>query len=896
MQHQEFLLRPTVLSNRALCRLKISEQKSSYKIASTTAKEAETDCTSALAELDNHHSPSSSNVESSLLRAKILYRRAKAYFLQSSLLDSCNEKQEQLLDGEDSSQVNDYLNKAAKDLLHLLSFDSKNSAATTLLRKIREKHGSNKTSPLAQALTKLSQGISHQNNSRSDLNNKLYSERYDSLKMIYGLLCQDIPSASMELGRRGAVPILSQIASAHDEVKPEPNHDSSIGKVKNIDYFSKSRALSIQILSLSASFTPFAMNYLKPHQFRQSILSTMILDCSVDYHMDLAISVIALMLRIVVAFHSEDQSMNGNEKKIIFTDQYVDGPALSQICITSLNISSPVDNRLRRAAIDLLSTWTSSDWEEIALSASSLANADVKNSSSLHKNKKLSELEIQALPPREFAAYRKMEYESMKHRKKCAKQNVLLFCDEQTGGLHALLNAAIRSDKDSRMRREIGLIIGRILHTLIINDGSVDEKEEGNVVKKLVGPILGYDGVFGSEEEKVDGLTIEEIYEDDEEEESPGKDNFKQEMIRALLVSSLLLCNPEVGTWALSNGWANGEGSSRLQLLIQSQNVLAMSIASELLSSVASVEKSRSFLSQFVQNGDFETLLKSENSDIRSGAASAMAKLGLASKGVDSSNGEGEVMGLLQVATDLLYEDDNEESLTTDIKTKLKINSTRKIPGGQSDHHYASTTTERGIELLSYLASKTLVKEELAHGFRSSKSPANKTALDRLVEMTREEDIAGESITSYGIATIFAHMAVSLETLRREAFIGKDVTAEQYNELQSLAKTQEEKDSAKETAELEKDLPESVNARIRKMASADVPLAMVKLMDACGYSNDTGHAHETTLEQLVIGMERMAIESSVRGIMIQQGCLSACIKLEKGVSRVFCPSSSPIFY
>ena len=43
--------------------------------------------------------------------------------------------------------------------------------------------------------------------------------------------------------------------------------------------------------------------------------------------------------------------------------------------------------------------------------------------------------------------------------------------------------------------------------------------------------------------------------------------------------------------------------------------------------------------------------------------------------------------------------------------------------------------------------------------------------------------IMGDSITNYGIDSIFVHMAVLLETLHKEAFIGKDITAEQYDEL-----------------------------------------------------------------------------------------------------------------
>ena len=44
-------------------------------------------------------------------------------------------------------------------------------------------------------------------------------------------------------------------------------------------------------------------------------------------------------------------------------------------------------------------------------------------------------------------------------------------------------------------------------------------------------------------------------------------------------------------------------------------------------------------------------------------------------------------------------------------------------------------------------------------------------------------------------------------------------------------------------------------------------------------------------EKLLEGMGRMAVEPSVRGIMIQQGCLSACLKLDKWGSKIECTNS-----
>jgi hypothetical protein len=144
--------------------------------------------------------------------------------------------------------------------------------------------------------------------------------------------------------------------------------------------------------------------------------------------------------------------------------------------------------------------------------------------------------------------------------------------------------------------------------------------------------------------------------------------------------------------------------------------------------------------------------------------------------------------------------------------------------------------------------------------------------LDRLVELASAPE-AGDSLSAYGLATIFSLMAVSIQTLRREAFAGKEISMEQYDELQALGKTNEEKDLEPDET---MDSPASVQERIRRMASANVPRAMVKLMEG---------ATEATVEQIITGLNRMASEPAVRGLIVQQGTLSACLKVEKGVSH-----------
>ena len=335
-------------------------------------------------------------------------------------------------------------------------------------------------------------------------------------------------------------------------------------------------------------------------------------------------------------------------------------------------------------------------------------------------------------------------------------------------------------------------------------------------------------------------------------------------MIRGIITTALLLGKGEVGTWALAEGWSNGNSVLEITKLATSDNPRSMSIASEVLCAAASVEKARPYLTSLVQSQSLMGLLKSDDKDIRSGAAAAMAKLGLANK--ESSDDEGELFGLLEVAAGLLEESD--ESLSEKGVDDEQRKKTQKVDLGKN------TSVDRAVELLSYLSSKTLIKEEIAHGFKAS-IESSKTVLEEVVDLASQPN-AGGSVYGYGISSIFAYLAVSNEQLRKEAFEGKEITAEQYDQLQSLGKTEEEKELAKEN--VDEDPAQNVSLRIQKMASANVPRAMVKLIEG---------ASETTLEQIFTAMNRMTVEASVRGKMVQQGCLSECIKMSKGVRHSF---------
>jgi hypothetical protein len=452
------------------------------------------------------------------------------------------------------------------------------------------------------------------------------------------------------------------------------------------------------------------------------------------------------------------------------------------------------------ATLDVLSSWTTENREAIVSKASSGDIVPLK----------LTDADLRRKAPREVAAIRKQEYERQQRDKLWAKQRALYFCKE--GGMSALLQVDIN-------RHQVGVVLGRIFSSI------QDEEECKSVVKPWF-----------------ESFSIQEVSEEKHEEQM-NRDYLVKLCQRAQLVTALLVGQPTVGTWAFQ------EIRHDLTSLIASNDFACMLVVSELLSAAASVEQARSVVAGIINTEAVEPLLEHPEQAVRSGAASAIAKLGLADKNAK----EGDVMELLHIAAELLME--NKEEAHESLLVKISIGSTTQ----------ATTSVERGMEIISYLASRTMVKEELAHGYKPSVD-ATQSTLQRLVELVNTS--SDSPVSAYALASTFSLIAVSNETLRREAFEGKEFSMEQYDELQALGKTEEEKQAVPQGPD---DTTKAVEERIEKLAAANVPRAMVKL---------TEEASDTTLEKLAIGMNRMAVVTSVRGLLIQQGVLSACIKIE----------------
>ena len=837
------LLKPTLLANIGLVHLKRGRDQ-------TDATDCITACDEAIACLDaSTSSPSASSGadKRAQLRCKALYRRARGRVASTTFSTSTED------------EVNTCLNAAARDLLDVLKIDPNNKEAAALLALVRERHGKSKKeggSDMARALAGLTTGSTN-GNTKSEDKDDIDKNVDHSLKMIMGLLTRDVASAAMELGRRNGVSQLMEVATNANRRQHGQVHGHSI----------QHRVLALHALSAACSHGPFVRQYACPNALDQEELAHLIsescggaaVESDAERPQQIAVAAIALFLRLVVHLDHTDE-------KMVQSVHDVNGSSVCRAIISGLSAPLSEDSTTcHRASIDLLSSWTASDMDALASAAeaSDVYLESAANSGSNKQSNRLSEAQMNNLKPKEFAQYKKKMYEIHKHNQDRAKANAVLFCDMETGGLTALLDCAV-STSDHSLRREIGSAIGRLVTSF----------EEDDDVMKLVSPLLGYTGSIPSSSEGEaetsgtgsDMLTIEEIKEGGEEskeahaEASNNEGPLASQGKRGQLVSALLLGKGKVGVWALKSGWADGNGMRELEELVSSEDSIAMSIASEIISAAASVKKGRPLLTAIVEKGCVETLLACDSREVRSGAASAIAKLGLANK--DLSADEGEVFGLLQIAAELVTgtaEDNNQLIQKT---AKIKRSS---VDGSASSSD--TTAIDRGIEVLSYLCSKTNIKEEIAHGFKAQS--ASNSILERLVELGSAPD-AGEAHSAFGLATIFSLIAVSNQTLRDEAFAKADITSEQYDQLQALGKTVEEKELDKKQQDL--DPKDAVSERIVRMANANVPRAMVKLMEG---------SSEATKEMLVVGMNRMAVEQTVRGLMIQQGCLSACLKVEK---------------
>eukprot|EP00934_Nitzschia_sp_Nitz4_P005167 Nitzschia sp. Nitz4//scaffold96_size78090//60958//64152//NITZ4_005503-RA/size78090-processed-gene-0.59-mRNA-1//-1//CDS//3329560600//5157//frame0 len=759
-----------------------------------------------------------------ILKATLLSNRAACY-LKAAKLQECQEDCTQalsILDRENDTKLRgkilyrraksrflqanmphkknpEDLQLAAKDCVTLLSFDPSNKEATQLLNTVRAQHVAetkhSHNTPMSRTLTALRE--------KDD-------KGLHNAKVLLGLLSNDTMGASMELGRLGGVPFLLELAN-----------DAKLD--------TKTRYIALQCISCAGSHPPFCRSFLKDSI--QETLSGMIVELceKPELEVELIVGSLTILLRLILHLDRDDPNEDITGTTLLNYDAIVNALVAA---FKSRHMT------LIRAAIDVLASWTAGEDREAVIRASLDNFVDLPVP--------LTKQEMHQLSPQEMSKYKQRQYQKKTRDQAWAFERGMLFIHQ--GGMATMLECTITSD-DASLRRELTVAMGKVFAAL-----EADEKMH-EAAKKF----------FGVKDKPADddkpGVIIEEIDEDEEEgkvmdvtEEEPEEVvTFEDKMKKTALATALLLAKGEVGAWALgANVWFDCR--SDLNSLAESNEKTALCLVAELLASAASVKETRPIVGGYLCEPAIKDLVKHQDKDVRTAAASSVAKLGLAEQETEDI----EIIGLLEAACYML-EDGEIDSTQTAL-----VDAT--VPNADKG---TLSSIDRGVEVMTYLVSKTLVKEELVHGFRATQESKH-TGLELLVRVC-DRPAAGQSLSAYGLASTFQLLAATPLQLRKEAFEGKQVTMEQYDELRSMQKTEQEREFDEEP-ELKEDSPEQCSARIVKLAQANVPRALCQLIEG---------ASDKTLGEVVLGLNRLADEPSVRGGMIQQGVLTKLIKVDK---------------
>lgn len=347
---------------------------------------------------------------------------------------------------------------------------------------------------------------------------------------------------------------------------------------------------------------------------------------------------------------------------------------------------------------------------------------------------------------------------------------------------------------------------------------------------------------------------------------------------RAWLEACLLVTKPEIGVWALERQG----GMHQLMMLAATQDVLNQEAASEVFCLAASVESATGMLEPIVSSGVLNLLLQSSAPDVRAAAASTMTKLSLKAKALatDSSETTHALNVALTVLKNAVQFQNDTGSAADDIDLTHRLTSVsfsnldqsrsmeksgKKSGTDDQKKHLKKknlASVERAVEVLAALVGRTVVKEELVHGSARVASP-----MAYMTNLVFDE----RSTASYGIAHILAALTVTNKELRDRALAEKDITPEQFEQLQELQRVKTKDDNGnpleEKKEEEDPDTPDMCKRRIQKIADSGGFEALLRLLQ---------HASTQTKLTSATALRQMNVEPAVRGLYIQQGGLKVC--------------------
>jgi hypothetical protein len=339
--------------------------------------------------------------------------------------------------------------------------------------------------------------------------------------------------------------------------------------------------------------------------------------------------------------------------------------------------------------------------------------------------------------------------------------------------------------------------------------------------------------------------------------------------LRGALTGALLIAKPALGVWALKQT----NGMNQVLYLISTGDTRCQDIAAEVICLAASVDGGQELLANALQSGAVHSLLRSPHPGIRAAAASAITKLSLRAKALQEESPE--VSSVLNAALDVLRVYKEKMSSATSAVDSLKEKDTHvsRSPAPLNTNLDVSINTasslasaERAVEVVAAMIGRTHVKEEIVHG-----SYRVAAAIPLLCSL----ELDARSTAAYGLAHIFAALTVTNRELHSAALAAKDMTSEQYDQLQELQRIKGVKDENGNIIEEKKDSMDSdtdvfCRARIKRIVQIGCFPCLIRLLTF-------GSAQ--TRECTARAMRQICVEETVRGLFIQQGALKACCTL-----------------
>lgn len=354
--------------------------------------------------------------------------------------------------------------------------------------------------------------------------------------------------------------------------------------------------------------------------------------------------------------------------------------------------------------------------------------------------------------------------------------------------------------------------------------------------------------------------------------------------------AAALLCvfmvNVSVGVWAVQSSDSSSSSSSKenknsgsdvilnqLGQLALRGSALSQTMVVSIFAHMVNDESGRAVVNQEQTMNVLHLLMSCDTPSVRAGAAVAISK----AKAIETKFGfkadTDEGAYLLESVSKMLSERLPEKQRIEELQMRVQ-----------------------GIEALSYLMSSTIAKESIINGvtdrtnsrsrsISGNKASKNVTVLQSLIQLAKDDELTNETSANtdikksksasnkndkkhscgYGLACIFRDLTMSKQAKARDKLREMDVTEEQWEQFKKLTKSGSDNP-------LENDTPAMVQRRVQKVVEAGGISALVALAES---PNETSSMREA----LGQAMSNMAIVSTARGLMVQQGCLKPLVRL-----------------